>query len=343
MQHIFARLLYLMEKKMDTVLVTIIADQGSTPRGAGSQMLVGADGRILGTIGGGAVEARAEAMAMNQLEKKESCCHLFQLHEKAQENIGMVCGGDVKVLFQYISGTNEYWVRLAGALLERTGKRQSGWLVLHTDGTQPDLLDSSGSPIMGENAPGNLTSGGWIPEQGEERFSLPLPIGERAVIFGGGHCAQALAPLLNTVGFRVTVFDERPEYANRENFPFAEQTIVGDYTKIADYLTIGEEDYVVVMTNGHSYDLEVQDQVLRGGFAYVGVIGSKRKTAAVNQKLKARGVEEDAISRVHTPIGTAIKAVTPEEIAVSIAGEMIYVRALHREATGITVHGCPMH
>ena len=97
------------------------------------------------------------------------------------------------------------------------------------------------------------------------------------------------------------------------------------------------------MTNGHSYDLEVQDQVLRGEFAYVGVIGSRKKTATVNQRLRNRGVPEESITRVRTPIGTDIKAVTPEEIAVSIAGEMIYERALRREAIGITARGCPMH
>ena len=75
----------------------------------------------------------------------------------------------------------------------------------------------------------------------------------------------------------------------------------------------------------------------------MGVIGSRRKTAAVNQKLRERGVPEEAIAKVHTPIGVSIKAVTPEEIAVSIAGEMIYERALRREATGITAQGCPMH
>ena len=251
MDRIFAKLLYMLEKKLDTVLVTIIADQGSAPRGAGSQMLVGSEGRILGTIGGGAVEGNADAMAHQLLTEHRSCCHLFQLHEAAKENIGMVCGG--------------------------------------------------------------------------------------------GHCAQALAPLLHTVGFRVTIFEGREEYGCRENFPTAERIIVGDYTKIADYLQFTGDDYIVIMTNGHSFDLEVQDQVLRGDFAYVGVIGSRKKTAAVNAKLRERGVSEEAIARVHTPIGTPIKAVTPEEIAVSIAGELIYTRALRREATGFVPTGCPMH
>lgn len=343
MDRIFAKLLYEMQKNKDTVLVTIVADQGSAPRGAGSQMLVGQDGRILGTIGGGAVEARAEEMALKLLKDQVSLCHLFQLHERAKEDIGMVCGGNVRVLFQFIPGTSAYWVKLAGALLDRVAKRQPGWLVLRTDGSAPALLDENGMEIMGEEVPGSVTRNGWIPFQSSNYFCSPLPIGERAFLFGAGHCSQALAPLLDTVGFRVTVFDERAEYANRDSFPTAENVIVGDFTKLSDYIEFHDGDYVVIMTSGHSHDFDVEQQVLRGPFAYVGVIGSRKKTASVNARLREAGVDEDAIARVHTPIGTAIKAVTPEEIAVSIAGEMIYERALRREATGITVHGCPMH
>lgn len=343
MDRIFSKLLYCMEKKQDTMLVTIIADQGSAPRGAGSQMLVGAEGRIIGTIGGGAVEGNADAMARKLLERRISCCHMFELHESAAENIGMVCGGDVKVLFQYISGTDPLWRSLAESLMERIAARQMGWLCLSVAGGAPALLNEAGQALVGEAVPGVATKDGWKPAQSDSVFSLPIPVGERAVIFGGGHCAQALAPLLHTVGFRVTVFDERAEYACPENFPSAERILTGDYTKLEQYLEITADDYVVVMTNGHSYDLEVQDQVLRGEFAYVGVIGSRKKTAAVNQKLLERGVSQEAIAKVHTPIGTSIKAVTPEEIAVSIAGELILTRAIRREANGFVAQGCPMH
>ena len=343
MDRIFAKLLYELQKNQDTVLVTIVADQGSAPRGAGSQMLVGRDGRILGTIGGGAVEAKSEEMALKLLKDQISCCHLFHLNEKAEEDIGMVCGGNVRVLFQYIPGTSDYWAKLAAEVLNRVAKRQRCWLVLRTDGSVPGMVDENGMEILGEEVPGSVTRNGWIPFRSEEYFCMPLPIGERAFLFGAGHCSQALAPLLDTVGFRVTVFDERAEYANRDSFPTAENVIVGDYTKLSDYIEFSDGDYVVIMTSGHSHDFDVQQQVLRGPFAYVGVIGSRKKTAFVNQKLREAGVPEEAIARVHTPIGTAIKAVTPEEIAVSIAGEMIYERALRREATGITFHGCPMH
>ena len=171
-------------------------------------------------------------------------------------------------------------------------------------------------------------------------ISLPLPIGQRALLFGAGHISQALCPLLTTIGFRPVVFDDRPELANTRLFPTAEQVICGDFTRISDYLTITDEDFVVIMTSGHVRDFQVEEQTLRGDFAYVGVIGSRRKTASVNQRLLEAGIPQSSIDLVHTPIGTPILAVTPEEIAVSIAGEMIQVRAQRR---GPTSHGCPMH
>ena len=150
-------------------------------------------------------------------------------------------------------------------------------------------------------------------------------------------------PLLHTVGFRAVVFDDRPELATGESFPQADEVICGDFARIEDYVSVRPEDYVVIMTNGHEHDFQAEVQVLRHTTAYVGVIGSRKKTAFVNQRLREAGIGEAAIASVHTPIGTAIKAVTPEEIAVSITGEMILVRATAREAGGEVHHGCPMH
>lgn len=348
MNTIFAKLLYELEEGRDAVLVSIVSDQGSAPRGTGSQMLVGRSGQLLGTIGGGAVEKRSEERALSLLSESTfpqggEHLHEFRLRENHAEDIGMVCGGDVTVLFQPISGADELWRTVAEKLLEQIAARKAGWLIQRTDGGTPTLLGESGNVLAGATLPNaeRLMGSGGILADGY--FSMPLPIGERVVLFGGGHCALALAPLLKSVGFRVTVMDCRPEFANAERFPWAEQTICGDYLHISEYLTLHEDDYVVVMTNGHSHDFEVQEQVLRGPLAYIGVIGSKTKTAAVNQRLRAAGISEEAIQSVHTPIGTAIRAVTPEEIAVSIAGELIYERALRRENAGPESHGCPMH
>ena len=322
MNTIFQTLLYQREKKRPTVLATIVWDDGSAPRGKGSQMLVGENGLLSGTIGGGAVELRSIQLAQAMLAGEPvPVLHEFKLNKSGE--LGMVCGGDVTVLLTAAPLVDTAWDTVAAEVLRRVRGRIPGYLTLPMDGSAPCVTDE--------------------PETAADRLSLPLPVGERALIFGAGHIARALTPLLRTVGFRPVVFDDRPGFAVPENFPQADETICGDYERIDDYLTVTPEDYVVIMTNGHEHDFQVEVQVLRKTAAYVGVIGSRKKTAFVNQRLREAGIGEEAIAFVHTPVGTAIKAVTPEEIAVSITGEMICVRATRREAAGEEHHGCPMH
>ncbi len=343
MNDLFSKLIYEMEKKRDTVLVSVIAEEGSAPRGVGAQMLVGLDGRLLGTIGGGPSEYRATELAAGVLRDKMSVRHEYVLTPNPGEDIGAVCGGSVSVWFQYIAGDDPAWAELAGLLLQRITDHRGGWLVQRLDGGAPSLLDENGALLCGPAVPEASALNQAPCRLTENAFFMALPVGERAVIFGAGHCSLALAPILRSVGFRPVIFDDRAEYADAALFPSAERVICGDFTRIADDLTLTPEDYVVVMTSGHTHDYEVQEQALRAPLAYIGVIGSRKKTASVNARLRAAGVSEEAIHSVHTPIGTSIKAVTPEEIAISIAGEMIYERALRREGGVPEEHSCPMH
>ncbi len=344
MYTIFSKIKSELEEQHDLVLVTIISKTGSSPRGSGTQMLVGNQGRILGTIGGGAVERRSEQMAQELLQERHSGNHEFILRQNESEDIGMVCGGDISVLFQFIDSTKKEWTDLVSRLLSLLSSHQAGWLILHMDGSLPALLEADGRRILGCCPEQVLPPAENKCIETEGYFIMPLPVLDRAVIFGGGHCAQALVPVLSKIGFRITVMDNRPELCDPKLFPDAEEIICGDYKNISDHIELTASDYVVIMTNGHSHDFEVQEQILRQPLAYVGVIGSRRKTAFINQRLREHGIPEETISRIHAPIGTAIKAVTPEEIAISIAGEMIYERAVLREASGMDKQqGCPMH
>lgn len=343
MNEIFTKILYELEEKQDLVLVSIVSQEGSSPRGPGTQMLVGEKGRILGTVGGGAVELNCEKHAARLLQEKRSDEKQFSLTRGKKDDIGMVCGGDITAWFQFIDATLPFWSELSQKLLQLFSEHKDGWLALNRNGTLPALLDADGTAICGSLSERILSfvPGTYI--KTESSCLLPLPVKDRAVVFGGGHCAQALVPLLSKVGFCVTVMDNRPELARTELFPDAEHVVCGDFSKVSDYIQLSVSDYVVIMTNGHSHDLEVQRQVLQNPPVYVGVIGSKNKKDFINQKLLEEGVSDAIIQKIHSPIGTAIKAVTPEEIAVSIAGEMIYERALLRESSGILVQGCPMH
>lgn len=323
MNAIFTKLLYEAEHHSDTVLVSIAAGEGSTPRGPGSLMLVGSRGRILGTIGGGKVEHRAEEVALECLEKGRSDFRSFGLDLSAgPESLGMACGGRVSVFFQRIPWADPHWNALARQILARLREGKGGALVLDTRGEcPPALLEDAGGVLPGTGPGAALL---------DQRLYLPLPVRARAVIFGAGHIARALVPLLQSVDFRPVVFDCRRDYADPAAFPQAEAVLCGDFDHIAGSIAVTPEDYAVVMTSGHLHDLTVERQLLRAGPAYLGVIGSRAKVAFVRQKLLDEGFPPGALDGVYSPVGIAIRAVTPAEIAVSIAGEMIRVRAERR-------------
>ena len=163
-------------------------------------------------------------------------------------------------------------------------------------------------------------------EWARKELARQIPPG-RVLIFGGGHVAQALVPALAAVGFRCVVLEDREDFCRPELFPGVEETrlIRNDDPKV--YEDITAEDYVAIMTRGHKDDLTVQAQALKTPAKYIGVIGSRRKTAAVFAKLREMGYTDADLTRITTPIGLDIKAETPAEIAVSITAQLIMLRS----------------
>jgi xanthine dehydrogenase accessory factor len=146
------------------------------------------------------------------------------------------------------------------------------------------------------------------------------------VIFGAGHVAVPVASLARLVGFRITVVDDRAEFANAQRFPQADRVLVANVDDAFNDVTIDGGTYVVVVTRGHALDEEVVAHALRTPAAYIGMIGSKRKVAAISQRLGDRGFTESDLARLHAPIGIEIGAETVEEIAISIVAQLVAVR-----------------
>ena len=330
MKAIFSGLLERMNSGKDAVLATLVAHAGSVPRGMGSQMLLDDQGIVTGTVGGGVGEMQMTAFGLELLKKKACAAHTYELSGVSGDRLGSVCGGAITVYFHYIAAGDDAWRKLAEQLLERIEKRQGGWMIQRFHGA-PALLDEEKQAVCGQCPEDAAALCRPFDVQTKACFAMPLHVGERAVLFGAGHCAQALAPILASVGFRVTVYDDRPVLARRELFPQAERIICAPYEQIGEHLKLEAEDYIVAMTSTHISDLTVQSHVLQADHIYVGMLGSKNKREYIFDKLLERGVPQEMIDRVHTPVGLAIKAVTPAEIAISVAGEMVLERALVRE------------
>jgi len=316
MRKIITKIIENWKSDEDVMLISIIGHSGSTPRGRGAQMLVGREGILAGTIGGGAIEKEAVDVAVASLGKKQSFCRHCELNLQ-NGSLNMVCGGAVDLHFLYMDKAKfEAPIEAIDGCIKN---EEAGYMIIDTVA--------------------NTLTCGKAAVDTNEIISVAIPVPERVVIFGGGHVAQALVPVISSVGFSPIVVESREAFANKGNFDKASDVILCDYEKIADYITLNSDDYMVIMTHGHAHDYTVLEQLLRKEYAYIGVMGSKRKTAAVNEKLRAAGISEEKIKSVYTPIGLPIGAVTPEEIAISVTAELIRVRAIRRGQTGEKV--CP--
>lgn len=322
----------------DIVLVSVVASSGSTPRGTGAKMLINKDGRLIGTVGGGAVEYHSEQIAAQVLTDKNSKTEFFRLKPNEVADIGMICGGDVLIWFQYISAEDKNELAVLDAIDKLHKTREQSWLFTEiTPNCQTGLMVYSESTgLLGFNGnektaaalTADLEVKGGKREIDGRTFQVESLINSGKVyIFGGGHVAQELVPTLTRAHFHCVVMDDRPEFTDPKLFPGVADTVCDSFENINDILDIKENDFVVVMTRGHKDDMLVQEKVLKTPAHYIGVIGSAKKTEAVFGRLKNKGFTDKDLARITTPIGLEIKSETPAEIAVSITAQMIMVRA----------------
>jgi xanthine dehydrogenase accessory factor len=234
-------------------LATIVHTNGSIPSFESSRMLVREDGGIVGTIGGGCVEADVWAAAREAMEREAPRKMIFNLNHEASFDNGLICGGTLEVFVE---------------------------------------------PI------------------------LPQPI---AYLFGGGHISIAVAKAASAAGFAIVVIDDREQFANRDRFPMAEQ-IFTNFEGAFAQIRPNASSYLIIVTRGHKEDMRVLSWAVRTDARYIGMIGSKRKVLSTYKALEAEGYRPEEFERVFAPMGLEIGALSPDEIAVSIAAELVAVR-----------------
>ncbi len=340
MKKLFQALVKTLQDGEDAMLVSVVTHSGSTPRGAGARMLVG-DRFQMGTIGGGAVEHKAHQLAVEALAQKRSFVEQFTLSPNEVADLGMICGGSVGVLFQYFPGGVQDILGLVQRVCTALNQDTNSWLItrIASDFSWNMWVYSENMPLQPNSFPEEyapqLLKSSSVYTQLEEAwyYSQPLVRAGRVYIFGGGHVAQELVPALSQVEFGCVVIEDRPEFASKALFPKAQDVLLVDFTKLDSMVTIRPCDYVVIMTRGHQHDYEILSQMLTTQAAYIGMIGSRNKIAKTMERLFTTGFTQQDTQRVHAPIGLAIQAETPAEIAVSITAQLIQVRALGRKGS----------
>src|SRR5437660_336696 len=266
-QEVFAAVADALERGEPAALVTIVSALGSTPQRVGAKMLVFADGRIVGTIGGGCYENDAFWKAREAIESRKPQLVHYELSDDFAQESGLICGGQMDVYIEPIEPSPELYV------------------------------------------------------------------------IGGGHVGFHVARLAHEVGFRVHVVDDREKFANRERFPTAAEVVADDIPGWLARTQLPPHAYVVIVTRGHTNDLEALRALAPRDLRYLGLIGSRAKVARIYDALTADAMPADHLQRVHAPIGLDIGAVTPQEIAVSILAELIAVK--HGKAHPATMKWAP--
>jgi xanthine dehydrogenase accessory factor len=331
MEDIYAKIVELLKKNRFSVLATMIRQTGAAPRHAGTKFLIMEDGSFLGTIGGGLLEAQVLEGAKKVLETHSPLRLNFILKGKDVEKTDMICGGDAEVFLEPVSPENLNHMDIFKKAMDVNRRGGSGVVatIVNEDQWQAKHIPKLFMDPDGEHI-GTL-SGIKEAENELELFVEPLASEPVVYVFGGGHVSLQIVPLAARVGFKVVVVDDRAEFADPDNFPEAWKVHQYPFEGVLDKFPVDESSYFVIVTRGHIHDKTVLTQALRTPAKYVGMIGSRRKRNMIYDALLKEGFTKADMDRVHAPIGLDIGAETPEEIAVSIVGELIKIRAEHEE------------
>jgi len=314
MQKIFEAIKNELAKGKECLLATIIASSGSTPRGKGAYMVVGETGRICGTIGGGSLEYNVILQGQRQISLRKNFLYEYTLTMERSAELGMICGGTCTILYQYLCQEDLHLME-KGLVVSQS--KEPYWLLLPVEEGKLQILQGA-ADFQGD---GLVTVG--TAQYYAEQFNFD----GKVYIFGGGHLAQEVVPVLSHLGFRCVVLDDREEFAKPELFGGAEEVLLADFKALLNVVQLREKDYVAVMTRGHLHDADVERFVLNTPAGYIGVVGSRRKAQITRETLLGEGFNPEQLDRIITPIGLDIGSETPAEIAISIAAQFIQVRA----------------
>lgn len=328
------------------VYAAVVKTSGSTPQKAGAKAVFLTDGRVLGTIGGGCLEAETQKRAMESLRDQKPRLFELSLNDDFGWDDGLICGGTASIFVDPQVSTGQ---EVFKALLARSAERERSCLVTVVQSSDEALVGSYHLVVD----PGIVTSRP-LPEEmvadvqqiareavgAEKELWREIPSVEGTVIYldpvvprpillivGAGHVGAALCRIASWLGFDVVVADDRASFANRERLPDAWQVIVEDPPSAVRDYPICPDTYIVIVTRGHRHDAKTLQECVNSHARYIGMIGSRRKVTMIFRELVEEGCcTEERLQDIHAPIGLDIGAQSVQEIAVSIAAELVQVR-----------------
>jgi xanthine dehydrogenase accessory factor len=290
------------------VLLAVIHHEGSSPGRKGFQMFV-SESLMLGTIGGGIMEHKLVELAKELLKREEKFLPFVkrQIHQAdlGADRSGMICSGEQSVAFYPIYEKNILDVNILEN--EKVG------LV-----AEPDKIYLSASQSISQD---------YYPEQNESwKMFFPVEMQYRVHVIGAGHVGLALCRVLSTLDFEILLYDNRPNLNTLEANEYAHSKKIIPYDELDNYIPEGDYEMIVIASFGYRTDKQIVKKLLGKKFKYIGMLGSKAKLHTLWTELENEGYLREDINKVAAPIGVNIRCETAEEIAVSIAAELIHAK-----------------
>ena len=300
-------------RRNESVMLLVVAESsGSSPGRQGFKMIV-AESEMRGSVGGGVMEVKLVEKAKSQIANRKSQI-IEQVHQKnSLAASGMICSGRQTVIFYRLDSSD---LKTVCAIIRALRNYQPK--ILEISNLEFEILDYQAEDFDFK-----------FKQSGKQDFLYQEKLGfkNRLFIVGGGHCALALSELMSKMDFHITLFDDRPNLNTLEKNEFVHaKQIVDSYAQIDEFIPAGASHFVVVMTLGYRSDEIVIRKLIDKNFKYFGVLGSAGKMATLLKNLRKENFPEEKLNRIHAPIGLPINSRTPEEIAVSIAAEIIRVK-----------------
>lgn len=326
-------------------LATVVRAYGSAPRREGAKMAVSSEGDLVGSVSGGCLEADVFEHAQLVLKGGEPELLKYGVTDDMAFEVGLACGGQVEINVEPLltaQGPAPLYEQVRQAVADDRGcalatvvrgPNRGAKLLVYEDGaTQgslgntdldrqvaaqvPTLLDQEASRLL------------TLQVKGEEAlvFVDVIPPAPKMLVLGAVHVAIPLVEMAKILGFHVTLIDPRRKLANRERFPEADRIIIAYPDEGLEQVKVDSSTCIVMLTHDAKFDDPALKAALKTRAKYVGAIGSKRTNLDRNERLRANGVSDEDIARIHGPIGLDIGAITPEETAVSILAEVVAAR-----------------
>jgi xanthine dehydrogenase accessory factor len=346
MKNIYLQILENQSSQAPMALATVTRTAGSTPQKPGSSALFGLDSILYGTIGGGAVEEKVKKIVQTAVLSKESGLFEYELDNDISHIEEPICGGKMNILVDAAPELHQkVFEQLKQSLLEgepgilvtkvspkndrcvevvrywSNGKEQENIPLSLKQDIEKGVRD-----LLAEGRKGKYTEI-YLSREGEVVLLEPLFPPARLVIAGAGHIGKALTHLGKLLDFEVTIIDDREEYANLKNLPDADRIVVDDIGKAFQELKKTPDTYIVIVTRGHKCDADALKYCIGSDIAYIGMIGSAKKVAEMRKKFIEEGWSSPKQwKEIHAPIGLPINSQSVQEIAVSIAAQLVQVR-----------------